>query len=97
MKDKGNDKMHKNKTTNKIIPTYDIMADVTEIVNPDGSSTFRFGKGIPDWTEFDVFYQLHYGYDAYLKLVAKTNKYSKTNLKSVANPEARTKYSRYLD
>ena len=54
MKDKGNDKKRENKTANKIVPMYDIMADVTEIVNSDGSSTFRFGKGIPDYYDFGV-------------------------------------------
>lgn len=96
MKDKGNDKKRKNKTTNKIVPMYDIRKDITEIVNPDGSVDFKFGKGIPDYYDFGVFYQLHYGYDEYLKLVDKANKAGETDLEVVADPETWKEYDRYI-
>ena len=85
------------KTANKIVPMYDIRKDITEIVNPDGSVDFRFGKGIPDYYDFGVFYQLHYGYDEYLKLVDKANKTGETDLEWVADEKARAEFSSYLN
>ena len=96
MKDKGNDKKRENKTANKIVPMYDIRKDITEIANPDGSVDFKFGKGIPDYYDFGVFYQLQYGYDEYLKLVDKANKEG-TSLRMAADDEARREYSRYTN